>query len=377
MEGMDNLASASAGIAQAAANIAAPAIEGKTAWKYTKKAMNLQNEFNIAAFNRSNERQDYLMENAQLIAKNALARAGYSTADPNGTGVSPANMQTQNTTSGPSVSVGMPNIDAISAYATVAQARKAEAEAKKVEAETDYQNMFNQLYSKYGEEQTKAALSNLQEDTKLKIAETLKTDQDKANSIQLTDAQVKDINDRLGMDWAKLEPQIQLLCAQAFEAEAAGHLNKAKISEVWQNIAESKQRIENLKKEYDLTDAQIAVAFASKQLIDQQKLSEIEETGRRGASKRSAEAQARIDELEAQTKENLGPGYYSTMKVIDDITSQAEKIGNTVSSFIPFTEKSDNTSDNVTTHYDSDGNLVSSTSSFRHDTHVGSRARGK
>lgn len=226
-----------------------------------EKLMEKQWQYQKKAFQMENERQDWLMQNSQSIAKAALAQAGYSTADPNGTGVTAAATGSMESPSQspPSADIG---VAALQGAQVAANIKLANAQAAKIESETDYQKMYNELYAAYGKDQLLAALQNLDEDTQLKIATRLKTDQDKLNSIEVTDAMVKDIKERLDMDWAKLEPTVQLICAQAFEAEAKGYLSKAEIDKVYQDIKESEQRIKNLKKEIELDDAQIAVCYA-------------------------------------------------------------------------------------------------------------------
>lgn len=134
----DTLASAAAATANAAVGLAAPAIQGKTSWKYTKKAMDLQNQYNLAAFERNNERQDYLLQNAELIKKNALARAGYSTADPNGTGVSAPNVSEMQPPSGGQFNVAAPNLDIASAFSQIAQAKNIQSQTRLNDIESQY-----------------------------------------------------------------------------------------------------------------------------------------------------------------------------------------------------------------------------------------------
>lgn len=76
--------------------------------KLLQKQADLQNQF----YGMQNARQDYLLANADLIRKRALDRAGYSTADPQGTGTTPANAMQVPSVSTPGFS--MPSINASS-----------------------------------------------------------------------------------------------------------------------------------------------------------------------------------------------------------------------------------------------------------------------
>lgn len=213
------------------------------------------------AFQLENERQDYLMQNSQSIAKAALAQAGYSTADPNGTGVTaaPTGSMDSPTQSSPSADIGMAALQGAQVAANI---KLANAQAAKISSETDYQKMYNELYSIYGKATMKATLDNLNEDVKLKVATTLKTDQDRLNSIEMTEASVKEIEQHLEMDWQKLEPTVKLMAAQAYEAEQKGNLSKSEIIKVWQDIRESNARIQKLMSDINLNNAQIAVSYA-------------------------------------------------------------------------------------------------------------------
>lgn len=143
-----DIANASAATAQAAASMAAPAIKNRSSWKYTKKAMQLQNEYNTLAYERSRDdsykRQDYLMENANLITKKSLAAAGYSTADPNGTGVTPApaySQQQSPVSNSQFQSADFP-VDFISPFLALSQAKKTSSEARLNEIEEKYRALL-------------------------------------------------------------------------------------------------------------------------------------------------------------------------------------------------------------------------------------------
>lgn len=89
--GAEALAAIITGAATAAstgASAAAGAVKNKKSYKYTSKLYGLQNEYNKEAFERENERQNWLMANEARLRRQSLRQAGYSEADPEGTGVS-------------------------------------------------------------------------------------------------------------------------------------------------------------------------------------------------------------------------------------------------------------------------------------------------
>lgn len=231
-------------------------------YKYNSMLMDKQNQYNIDAFNRENARQDYLMRNANSIMKQSLQNAGYSTADPNGTGVSPAGINNMDVPSNPGMNVGMSAPDLAGIFQSIASARLMQAQATKVESETVEQDIKNELYAKYGESEYQATVKNLEASAQNQVAMSLFHDQQRVNSIATTEATVKDINQRLDMDWQKLPVQLQLYAAQANEAFNSGELRKAQIDEVYQGIRESYARIQKLMSDIGLNSAQIAVAGA-------------------------------------------------------------------------------------------------------------------
>ena len=94
---------ATAGVSGAASSLAGGLmglVAGRLNYKYNKKLMAQQNAYNIAAFNREmagqKELSEYMAKNANLWQKMSLQNAGYSTADPNGSGVSAQSVSAPN-----------------------------------------------------------------------------------------------------------------------------------------------------------------------------------------------------------------------------------------------------------------------------------------
>lgn len=239
----------------------------KLNYKYQKRLMRLQNAYDVQQWNRENERQNFLLNNQVQFTKNSLRNAGYSVANPEG-------MTTQATTA-PSGSTpdipgnitsgwgngSHPDLGALSSIQLQqSQAHMAEAEARLKEAEARQKEKYADLYEIYGEQEWNAAIGKLNAEQRRAIEEALKVDQDRLNSIVLTDAQEEQIRTMTKIEYDKLEPTLKLLAAELVVAQTQGKLNQAKTAESYQAIKESQQKIENLKKDYEFTDAQIAVA---------------------------------------------------------------------------------------------------------------------
>lgn len=120
-----------------------------------EKLMAKQFGYSQQAFQAENARQDYLLNNSPSIQKQALQAAGYSTADPSGSGFVSGASTNNNTLDVPSVpSVGqmnIPNMGIMSGYGTLVQSKyidsqtrlndiEAKFRAKKLGAEIDLLN---------------------------------------------------------------------------------------------------------------------------------------------------------------------------------------------------------------------------------------------
>lgn len=295
-------------------------VKNKKGYKYTKKLMAKQQEYNLQNFQLQNQRQDWLLKNEQLLNKQALKNAGYSAADPNGTGFSPMQAPMPVSPSGQQFVNSPVDVSELSKLALLgSQIRNMDAQTKKVESETEGQDIQNWLNSKYGEQQIQSALANLDEDTKKKISETLYNDQQRLNSIQLTESQVRNIEERLDMDWQKLPLNLQVLAADAYEARESGNLKHAQISEVWQSIKESQKRIQKLQSDIGLNDAQIGVLLCQAENIAQStknlgqdfkiKGNEIVETANR----------AELQQFQTDVQKSMGLTFYQAKNVVETI----------------------------------------------------------
>lgn len=361
-------AAAGSGIG-AAAGAVGGLIQGALNFRYQKKLMEKQNQYDIAAFERENARQDYLMENSQQIAKNALRQAGYSTADPNGTGVTAAPTNNMDVPQQASFNVPIGEM-AMQGAMMAAQLQNVRAQTEKTKAETDMQYLLNDLKALYGEDEVITNLNNIDSNTARNLAEAMKAQQDRINSIVITDATKANIEERLAMDWMKVFPELSIMAQQIENLKAQKKVTEAQEREVYQNIKESQQRIANLINENKLTSADIAVAKATKAKIEQETKTEKNRTS-------SAASNARVDKIEADAKSLLGSKYAASMEVVDDITRTGERIGNVVSSFIPFTDKVETSSEQSRTRYNGNGEAIGTETVFNHNSSISSKARGK
>lgn len=307
---------AAAGAVGSAFNtIFAPAM-AKLNLKFANKQLGLQQKYARENFQMENDRQDWLLANQMALTKEGLRNSGYSTADPTMSGPSatvsniaaPGTPGNGATPPGSSFSYG----ELVQARLAEAQIKNLEAEANKKDAETRGQEIQNWLNETYGAEQWEASIKNIEEDTKKKIAETLYTDQQRLNSIELTAAQVKDINQRLDMDWQKLQPTLQLLAAQTYQAKMAGKASEAQAALSYQLVKESAQKIENLQKELGLTDAQIGVAVAQAQLLGQEKK-------KLGWDTVKSSTESDLAQFERDVAKSMGIEFYQAKKVAETI----------------------------------------------------------
>lgn len=137
---------ATAGV-QAGANGLLGLAGARLAYKYNKKLMAKQNQYNIEAFNRENARQDSLIRNQYVMNKEALRAAGLSEsmAGTDATGISAPSATNMDVPSNPSASaidlgkfdlVGAANANLVSSQAELNRVQ-ANVLAKKADAEID------------------------------------------------------------------------------------------------------------------------------------------------------------------------------------------------------------------------------------------------
>ena len=276
MAGFAAAASATAGKAAAAksAGVAAvaPAVNGlfgaitmRRQYKNQKKLMAQQNQYDIEAFNRENARQDWLMLNEDSLKRQSLENAGYSTADPNGTGVTtPAvgNMDTPGTPTAPLLS-GSPGTDFVSAFNAMRQAelidsvkRKNEAEAKKAEEEGKGIAIQNEYIRPRSEAEVKQILQDIE--LKKKQGKLTEVQADTAERLckateNKTEAECKQIDQAIENakeELRRIREQINLIKAQektevaqqsyfqqaaAYQKEQAGLTRKQSFGQDWLN----------------------------------------------------------------------------------------------------------------------------------------------
>lgn len=282
-------------------------------YRYNKKLMSQQNQYNIEAFNRENERQDWLLQHQAELFKQGMHNAGISAANMGADGIPGLSVNNMDVPSNPGAGqADLGKLDLLQARLVEAQAENIEADTEKKVKETEGQSIDNYLKSNYGDAQWQAAIKNLDSQTAQNIANEAYLTQKKVNETNLTDAQVDSIEKHLDWDYQKLDPELKLLAAQAYEATKSGDLSHTEISQVWQNIKESAQRVENLKKELGLTDAQITVAtnLANNYAKENNIL---------GYQTTSAKAQAELDQFNRDLTKSMGLRFYKAKRVSETV----------------------------------------------------------
>ena len=269
MAGFAAAASATAGKAAAAksAGVAAvaPAVNGlfgaitmRRQYKNQKKLMALQNQYDIEAFNRENERQNWLMLNEDSLKRQSLENAGYSTADPNGTGVTtPAvgNMDTPGTPTAPLLS-GSPGTDFVNAFNAMRQSelidsvkRKNEAEADKAEQEAEGQHLTNQYIMPRNEaelEKICAEIDKMEKDGNLSKVEAEVRKKLARSTCKLNAKQCEQIDQDIKNaqeEFKRIQEQINLLKAQEQTEKSVMSLNFANRDYVWENTRMTREQI--------------------------------------------------------------------------------------------------------------------------------------
>ena len=146
--------------------------------KQQEKLMAKQYEYAQKAFDAENKRQDWLMYNTPSIIRDSLKAAGYSPADPEGTGF--AQGASNNNVEVPTApSVSMPYFDPglVSSYSAIASNRLASSNARLNEIEERYR--AKQLEGQIGllqqqirqnEEKFPEIVANIKADTDSKLA---------------------------------------------------------------------------------------------------------------------------------------------------------------------------------------------------------------
>lgn len=122
-------------------------IGSRRQYKNQKKLMAIQNNYDIAAFEREKEAQkelsQYMAVNSNPWLKTSLQNAGYSTADPNGTGVQTAGV------SAPSMDVPgtptAPYVDYAAPWQSISQSALAMAQIANLNADTKKKGSENDI----------------------------------------------------------------------------------------------------------------------------------------------------------------------------------------------------------------------------------------
>lgn len=302
-------------------------IQARLNWKYTKKALALQQQYAKQAFDWQADRDNWLLQNQALLTKEGLKKAGYSAADPSGSGAQLTGMSSPsaNSASGDFSPFHMPPFDVMSSYTQLKQGELMDAQKELIQSQAHGQDIENRLRSLYGDAEYQATIGRMQEETRKYVSERLYTDQKKLNDTSLTEAQVKNINQRLQMDWTQLPLQLRLLSAQIELTGSEQAKNFAQIKEIAQHI-------QNLKAEYNLTNAQVDVAFALAGKYDAEAANTRVQSHVTKAYVSKAESEARQEKIRADVMQSLGVNYYVGDQIVTTIGKATQSIGNILSS---------------------------------------------
>lgn len=126
------------GLVQSLLNRKAADRNAQQTYEYNSKLMEQQNEYNVQAFERERNRQNEIMLTQPSLMKQGLHNAGYSAADPQGTGFSPVAANNMDVPTNPSMQYDMSPVDIAGIYQSVSAARLASSTARKNEIEADY-----------------------------------------------------------------------------------------------------------------------------------------------------------------------------------------------------------------------------------------------
>lgn len=235
----------------AAASAASGAIGGlfgligaRSQRKQQEKLMAKQFAYDTKAFAMENARQDFLLKNSALLQKQGLERAGYSTADPEGTGFQLAGNNTVETPAAPSAAMPfINNVDVAGSMSALASAKLANSQAA-----------LNEIESRYRAQKLEGEISrlNLEIDQKREawptLLETMKQDlENKVSSGYLTERQAEKTiqeteNLRAALQGIKLSNKYDERTLESrvdkVSAEVAGLLKDNRIKEAEAKLAD-------------------------------------------------------------------------------------------------------------------------------------------
>lgn len=294
-------------------------------WKFTQKNLALQQRYAKEAFDWQANRDNWLLQNQALLTKQGLKNAGYSVADPSGSGAQLTGMSSPSAVpaNGNFSPFIMPPYDSMSSYTQLKQGELIDAQKELIESQAHGQDIENRLRSLYGDAEYQSTIGKMLEESRKYVSERLYTDQKKLNEMSLTEAQVKNINQRLQMDWYQLPLQLRLLSAQIELSGSERLKNLTQVREISQHIL-------NLKAEYNLTNAQVDVAFALAGKYNVESANTRLETHVTKAYISKAESEARQEKFRADVMESLGVNYYVGDQIVKTIDNATHSIGNLV-----------------------------------------------
>lgn len=278
------IAGAGTAAVSAAGQGAINARSARRSYKFTKKLWAQQNEYNKEAFERENARQDYLLSNIYAINKQALKNAGYSTADPNGTGMQAPSVSNMDVPTAGQFDYPAAQFDiapymmnAVDIMLKKAQAENVEANTAKTKAETEGQEITNSwLYAQNEADWQKklAEVDKLKNDGELSATQAFVAKEMLEITRGKTEAEVNEINEHIKVytqQVAEIAKQIEVaqeeihtLKAQQRELRSRSDLNEksAEVQEVQKKLVEASERKTRLEGDAQKTKNGLRVKMA-------------------------------------------------------------------------------------------------------------------
>lgn len=233
-------------LSQQIQNVAGVASGAKIGYTQQKKLMALQNQYNIDAFERSNARQDEILQTSPMLAVQGLKNAGLSPSDPTGQGYqsSPSAMQ-QDSPTAPSASIPIiPSVDYVGSYAALAQAENINSQTRLNDIEASYR--AKKLAGEVGRlnleidqarEKFPLLLDSIRQDLDNKVEQKSLTRAQADKVIQETE-NLKAVLDGISLD-NKFNAETLSQRKQKLSAEVAGLLKDNRIKEAQAVLADS------------------------------------------------------------------------------------------------------------------------------------------
>lgn len=239
-------------IASAGLQISGSKAAAKKNYKYSRQLTEYQNQLNRENWQIEKERQDYLLANQNSIQKRALQDAGYSTADPNGTGVTPQ--------ASPQVSAASTSpanfLDYGSALGSIIPNMQTMESIRGMSIENGWKDMLLQLQAENTDAQTgslKAQTNAIVSKLPAELGQLQQSIQESLSRTKLNDEQKKKVTqetDNLAKEYEMLVTRIKYL-DQKEQAELANVLADAQLALSQKDVNKVQKRLLEIQEHYN------------------------------------------------------------------------------------------------------------------------------